>query len=67
MRFLSFNELKPSKGVPYCRVHLMRLVEQKKFPAPVPVGAGRIAWVEAEVDDWLKAKVAQRDGDARAA
>jgi prophage regulatory protein len=64
MRLLNFDQLKPEKGVPYCRDHLRRLVDNGTFPAPVKVGEKRIGWVEREIDDWLAAKIRARDAAA---
>ena len=46
--------------------HIRRLVEMQNFPQPVPLSAGRLGWVEAEVQSWLRARVDARDA-ARAA
>ena len=27
------------------------------FPRPVSIGAKAVGWIEAEIDDWLKAKI----------
>jgi prophage regulatory protein len=43
----------PEKGIYYSRVHLARLIAAGKFPAPVEVGTGRIAWIESELEAWL--------------
>jgi prophage regulatory protein len=32
-----------------------------KFPRRVSVGAGRYAYVEAEVDEWIAQRIADRD------
>lgn len=32
-----------------------------KFPKPVPLGEKARGWVEAEVDDWISARIAERD------
>lgn len=56
-----FSELKPKKGIPYCRDHLRRLWKEGKFPKPVDVGPGRLAWIESEVDAHIEAIVAKRD------
>ena len=34
-------------------------VRQGKFPAPVAVGPRAKGWVEAEVNEWLKAQIAK--------
>jgi prophage regulatory protein len=59
-----FRELKPKKGIDYSRDHLRRKVKAKEFPEPVPISDRRIAWIESEVDDWVAARVAERDGRA---
>ena len=32
------------------------------FPKPVPLGPKAVGWVEEEVDNWIAARVAERDG-----
>ena len=39
--------------VPYSRAHLYRLEDQGEFPKRKRIGANRIAWVRAEVEQWL--------------
>ena len=41
-------------------VHLYRLIKDGEFVQAVALGKGRIAFVEAEVDEWLKQKAANR-------
>ena len=36
------------------------LIADGKFPAPVPIGARAVAWVESEVDDWIEARIRDR-------
>ncbi len=41
-------------------------VKSKTFPQPVKLGDGtRIAFVEQEIDEWIEACIASREGDAR--
>jgi prophage regulatory protein len=49
------------KGIPYSKPHLWRLERSGKFPKRVPIGAGRYAYVETEIDDWIEARVRERD------
>jgi len=49
MRVLSYPDLKAEKGIRFTRQHIHRLVQQKKFPAPVKLGQQTNAWIEAEV------------------
>jgi predicted DNA-binding transcriptional regulator AlpA len=60
VRFLSYDELKSEKGIRYSRRHLRDLCRDGKFPRPVKVSEARIAWIEAEVDEWQTQKVAAR-------
>jgi prophage regulatory protein len=64
MKMLSIGELKSEKGISYSKPHLYRLIKAGKFPRPVPLGENRIGFVEAEIEGWLQAKVAERDGRA---
>jgi prophage regulatory protein len=36
------------------------LIAVDKFPAPVPIGARAVAWVESEVDAWIEARIRDR-------
>jgi prophage regulatory protein len=64
MRLLHYKDL-TSRGIPYSRQWLDQLIKAGKFPRPVKLGTRRIAWVEAEIDQHLKAFVDQRDGVAK--
>jgi prophage regulatory protein len=61
VKFLTYAELKPVKGIGYTRRHLRDLVAAGKFPRPVELSAARIAWVEDEIDQWQADKVSLRD------
>ncbi len=41
---------------------LYQLVKDNQFPKPVPVGKRAVAWVEAEVDAWIEARIQERSG-----
>jgi prophage regulatory protein len=56
-KLISFPELKERFGIPFTRRHLLNLENEQKFPARVPVGEHRIAWLESEVDEWVNRKV----------
>jgi prophage regulatory protein len=61
MRLLSIDELKSIKGIVYSKSHLWRLIRAGKFPRPIRLGKNRIAFPEHEIEDFLKAKIAERD------
>lgn len=42
--------------VPYSRIHLNRMVRAGDFPAPLQLGAGRVAFRESEVREWLDSR-----------
>jgi prophage regulatory protein len=37
------------------------LIAEKRFPAPVPIGARAVAWVESEVEAWIEARIRERE------
>jgi hypothetical protein len=41
--FVPFRELR-DHGIPYCRLHVNRLVERKIFPEPVWLSPNRKVW-----------------------
>ncbi|MCB0055395.1 MAG: AlpA family phage regulatory protein [Caldilineaceae bacterium] len=45
----------------YSFAHIDRLERAGKFPKRVPIGPSRVGWVESEVQEWLHAKIAERD------
>ncbi len=62
MRFIRKREVADLVG--YHPVHIMRLAKAGKFPTPVRIGPGAVAFVEAEVLAWQKERVAERDAAA---
>jgi prophage regulatory protein len=66
-RLINHKDL-AAKGIPYSKPHLWRKEKDGTFPKRVPVGAGRYAYVESEVDAYVEALIAARDaGSVRAA
>ena len=63
MKLIGFGELR-DKGITYSRSHVYRLINAKKFPQPVHLGVGRVAFVETEIDNWIKERIAERDAAA---
>ncbi len=59
-RFLLREQL-AARGVPFSNVHLLRLEKAGGFPRRVQITPGRVGWVESEVEDWLCARIAERD------
>ena len=57
MRFLRFKDLRAVKGIPFSRMHVWRLEREGRFPRNVKIGVNTVAWVEAEIDAWMSARV----------
>jgi prophage regulatory protein len=58
-RLLDWPQLRPK--IPFTRQHIGRLERAGKFPKRIQVGENRVAWLESEVEDWIAARVAERD------
>jgi len=59
MKLLTKKQVR--EKVCYSYSHIDRLEEAGTFPVRVRLGQSRVAWVESEIDDWIKAKVEERD------
>lgn len=51
------------RKVGYSKQHIARLVDERRFPPPVkPFGKmGRSLWVDGEIEDWMQAKIRERN------
>lgn len=49
--FLDYRELR-SRGIPYTRVHLKRLIKAELFPAPVWLSPNRCAWRVSDIEQF---------------
>lgn len=52
VRLLSYEALR-ERGITHSKRHLRRLEADGTFPKRVPLSSQRVAWVEAEIDDYL--------------
>lgn len=59
MRFLSKRQVRDL--VLYSPQHIDRLEAAGKFPKRVQLGPCRVGWLEDEVIEWMKARIAERD------
>lgn len=57
---IPYRDLK-AKGIPYSKPHLWRLERAGRFPLRVPIGPGRYAYIEEEIDAYVEALIAARD------
>ncbi len=53
-RLLPWRELK--RSIPLSRSTVWRLVRDGKFPAPLRISPGRVAWPENEIEVWRAAQ-----------
>ena len=44
------------------RSHIYALIESGEFPKQVSLSERSVAWVETEIDEWIDARIAARDG-----
>lgn len=59
-RLVSKKELKTVCGIPYTPQHIARLEAAGAFPLRVKLGQNRVAWVLAEVDQWIQRRMSER-------
>lgn len=59
MRILSKKQVR--ELVLYSPQHIARLEKNREFPQRVRLGQSRVGWIEEEVLNWLKARIAERD------
>lgn len=46
----------------FSKAWIYKLIAQNRFPKPVKIGSRSIAFVESEIDAWIAARIAERDG-----
>ena len=59
LRVISWREL--SEMIPFTRQHILRLEKAGRFPRRLQIGARRVGWLATEVEDWLAAKINDRE------
>jgi len=65
MKMVPASRLDSDKGISYTDRHRRRLEAAGKFPKRVKLSACSTAYVESEIDDWIKARIAARDDTAK--
>ncbi len=59
---LSIEKVQSVTGL--SRTTIYELSKKSGFPKQVTITRGRVGWVESEVEAWIAAKIADRDGKA---
>jgi prophage regulatory protein len=58
---VSKKELRTVCGIPYSPQHIARLEAADRFPKRIRLGQNRVAWLLAEVEEWLDERIAKRE------
>jgi predicted DNA-binding transcriptional regulator AlpA len=66
MKFVPYENLS-NFGIAASKVSIWRWERAGQFPKRVQVSPGRVAWVEDEIRQWVKDRIAARDTAAQAA
>ena len=61
-RFLRLPEVMARTGLSRSTIYVR--LEQGRFPKPVSLGARAVGWIEAEVDEWMRERIAESRSDA---
>ena len=59
-RLIRLREVEAKTGLKHSSIY-QRMTEGD-FPRQVPLGPKAVAWLETEVDNWIDARAAKRDG-----
>ena len=62
VRFLRLPEVLARTGLSRSTIYVR--LDQGRFPRPVSLGARGVGWIESEVDEWLRARIAASRSDA---
>ena len=57
-RFLRLPEVMARTGLSRSTIYVR--LEQGCFPRPVSLGARAVGWIESEVDEWIRERIAAR-------
>lgn len=59
MKIIRLKEVTESTGL--SRSSVYKFIAENRFPKSVSLGARSVGWIESEVQDWITARVEQRD------
>lgn len=59
MRIIRLNEVINRTGLG--KTSLYKFIKAKTFPQPIALGERAVGWVEAEIDQWITARINERD------
>lgn len=61
-RMLRLPEVLARTGLSRSTIYVR--LDQGRFPRPVSLGGRAVGWVEAELDEWLRERIAESRGSA---
>ena len=66
VRFLRLPDVLARTGLSRSTIYVR--LDQGRFPRPVSLGARAVGWIESEVDEWIRERIAESrsDGGVRA-
>lgn len=59
MRLIRLNHVTQATGLRKSTIY--KYIATGTFPKPVPLGGGRVAWVEQEIQDWITQCIKARE------
>ena len=65
VRILRLPEVQRRTGLSRSTIYVR--LDQGRFPKPVSLGARAVGWIESEVDEWIRERIAESRGDPMAA
>jgi prophage regulatory protein len=63
LKLLRLPEVKIRSGL--SRSTLYNKIKNNEFPAPVNLGGRAVAWVDAEIQSWIEARIQSARGGAK--
>jgi prophage regulatory protein len=63
MRFIRFKELR--QRIPLGRTTIWRMMREGRFPQSRRIGKMAAAWLESEVEDWMKENAGTQEGQTK--
>ena len=64
VRILRLPEVQRRTGLSRSTIYVR--LDQGRFPKPVSLGARAVGWIESEVDEWIRERIAESRGDTMA-
>ena len=61
-RFLRLPEVIARTGLSRSTIYLR--LDQGRFPPPVSLGGRAVGWIESEIDEWMRNRIAESRSDA---